>query len=359
MRVLFDAYWWCSGSAAVRRVMREIVFAWEREYPDDQMCLVVRARELAAVRREVRPGTLLTPSRLRPQAALAALGTAHAARSFEPHLVISHNFASLSKNSAVLLHDVIFKTNPEWFTRKERLYFSAMIPLARRSDLVIASSRTEASRIQRYVRATPVVPVGISVAGGLLEAVSASGFGSLLSRRFALAVGRLTTRKNLWNAIAAALEANVAAPDFPLVVVGTAEGVAATLPPGTHDAVKDGRLIFVGFVTDDQLKWLYENARLSIYVSMDEGYGMPPLESLALGTPVVVSDIAVMRENLGEYATYADPTNVSSIARAIMSEASAALTEERVAVLREHGRALTWAQVVSGIRHAAKEVGHD
>ncbi|MCL8249800.1 MULTISPECIES: glycosyltransferase family 1 protein [Aeromicrobium] len=359
MRVLFDAYWWCSGSAAVRRVMREVVIAWAAEFPDDHICLVVRRRHLEDVRKEVAPETLLVPSRMRPQAALAVLGTSYAARTFKPDLVISHNFASLSKNSAVFLHDVLFKTNPEWFTIKERIYFSTMIPLARRSDVVIASSRNEASRIRRFVRETPVVAAGISVAGGLLEAPTTDGFSTLTSRRFMLAVGRLTPRKNLARTIAAALEADLATPQFPLVVVGAAEGSSAALPPGSDEAVNDRRLIFTGFVTDIELKWLYQNARLSVYVSMDEGYGMPPLESLALGTPVVVSDIDVMRENLGIHATYADPTDVASIAQAMTYEASTELTQERIQSLRAHGSSLTWAQVVSSIRHAAEEFVND
>ncbi|KQX74273.1 hypothetical protein ASD10_03225 [Aeromicrobium sp. Root472D3] len=123
--------------------------------------------------------------------------------------------------------------------------------------------------------------------------------------------------------------------------------------------MNDRRLIFTGFVTDIELKWLYQNARLSVYVSMDEGYGMPPLESLALGTPVVVSDIDVMRENLGIHATYADPTDVASIAQAMTYEASTELTQERIQSLRAHGSSLTWAQVVSSIRHAAEEFVND
>jgi glycosyltransferase involved in cell wall biosynthesis len=78
-------------------------------------------------------------------------------------------------------------------------------------------------------------------------------------------------------------------------------------------------IVFIGRVRDRELVQLYNNASVFVYIPFYEGFGLPPLEAMACGTPVLVSDIPVLREVCGNAALYADPKDVDAIAFQIQS----------------------------------------
>jgi glycosyltransferase involved in cell wall biosynthesis len=78
-----------------------------------------------------------------------------------------------------------------------------------------------------------------------------------------------------------------------------------------------GSIDEVGYVSDEQLRALYQNASCFVFPSLYEGFGLPPLEAMASGCPVVASDIPPLRETCGDAALYCDPTNPEDIARQI------------------------------------------
>ncbi|MFZ5562463.1 MAG: glycosyltransferase family 4 protein [Thermodesulfobacteriota bacterium] len=81
----------------------------------------------------------------------------------------------------------------------------------------------------------------------------------------------------------------------------------------------DDRVIFTGFVRDTVLTGLYRNADMLVAPSMGEGFDLPPLEAMALGTPVICSDIEVHRELLDDAAVFFDPVSADGLAAAILS----------------------------------------
>jgi glycosyltransferase involved in cell wall biosynthesis len=232
-------------------------------------------------------------------------------------LTITHNFTPAVGRSAVFVHDVMFQTSPEWFTRPERLYF-ALIPLTLpRADVVLTSSVTEARRIERCNRRVGTVhPIGLAVGSALAGADPAPPEGVAPAERFVLSVGRLNVRKNLAFTFAAALRSGALTPERPLVVVGQPQGKGIELDPSVQDAVEEGLIRFLGRIGDGELAWLYAHAELFVYLSLDEGFGLPPIEALTFGCPVLVSDIPVFRENLGDQATFVDPHDVEAAAQA-------------------------------------------
>src|SRR5438105_7080560 len=101
------------------------------------------------------------------------------------------------------------------------------------------------------------------------------------------------------------------------------------------DLLGDG-LIPAGYVTDGELRALYENAACFIFPSFYEGFGLPPLEAMHCGCPVIVSDRASLPEVCGEAAVYCDPDDPADIARQLrLVLTSSALRRE----LREAGLA--------------------
>nr|WP_244962869.1 glycosyltransferase [Cryobacterium roopkundense] len=139
----------------------------------------------------------------------------------------------------------------------------------------------------------------------------------LQGSRYFLTVGRLNVRKNLQHTVLAALQSGELSPQTPLVIVGEADGKLGLVDRQCRDAVTSGAVIFTGFVSEARLRWLYRNASLFLFLSLGEGFGMPPLEAAYFGAPLLVSDLPVFRETLGTRARYVDPTHITTIARAI------------------------------------------
>lgn len=319
MRILYDTYWWSSGPVSGRVVVRELLAAWREEFPGDELVLACRARDHDVVR-EAFPGHETVRIHGRPHGIATLTQYPFHARRRQVDAAFTQNFAPPWVWTATFIHDVMYQTNPEWFTRPERAYFWLIPRFARRADLVLTSSRHEADRIRRCNPRIPrVTAIGLSVASSLTDAVpNRPGFTAGLSS-YLLTVGRLNIRKNLETALRGALASEVLRPDRPLIVIGGEDGKSAVMPEEVREAAQRGIVVFVPRVSDDELAWLYAHADLFLCLSLDEGFGLPPVEALHFGTPVVVSDIAVFRENLGDLATYVDPLDTDAIASAVAS----------------------------------------
>lgn len=318
MRIVFDAYWWVSGPPSMRHVVRETVTEWARQFPGDELSIVVRTKELRTARSSTPSSVAVYGTRWWPQALLATVACRRIARRTGADVVYTQNFAASTRQvSAVFIHDVLFVTNPEWFSRIERAYFAFMPRLAHRADVVLTSSSTEAARIAGHSSAKRVVPVGIGLSTELAGSEDVDPVPGLATGQFLLTVGRLNVRKNLATAIAAALQSECVGTAKPLVVVGSANGRREPMPDSVATAVADGRVRFTGFVSEAQLRWLYANTCLFLLLSRGEGFGMPGIEALHFGAPMIVSDIDVFREIIPSEIPRVDPTDPTAIAEAI------------------------------------------
>ena len=108
-----------------------------------------------------------------------------------------------------------------------------------------------------------------------------------------------------------------------------------------------GRIHFCGFVDEDDQPALFSAASKFAWPSLFEGFGLPPLEAMACGTPVVSSDTSSMAETLGAAATLVDPYDVESFAEALRTDASIDTDQ-----LRAHAAAFTWKHTVQLTLHA-------
>lgn len=317
LRVLYDIYWWGTGPISGRVVVREILKAWREVSPRDEFVLAVRPQDRAAVEAEF-DGLPTVSIHGRPHGVATLLQYGHHARRQKVDVALTQNFAPPGVFSAIFIHDVMFQTNPEWFTLPERAYFWLIPTFARRAGLVLTSSENEVARIRsRNPHLRRVEAIGLSVATSLTEATPARPAVAAGVEGFALTVGRLNVRKNLGTALVGALRSGRLSDRKPLLVVGGEDGKTAELPPEVRVATEAGLIRFVPYVTDAELAWLYANAEVFVYVALDEGFGLPPIEALHFGTPVVVSDISVFHENLGSSATYVNPHDPDAIADAI------------------------------------------
>lgn len=352
MRVVFDGYWWMDGPPSGKMVVRELVAAWIDEFPDDSVLVAVPKRDVSKVAPLLSPTASLLPTYI-PQHALSnALELYWTARREQADVVICQNFAPLFGKSTVFVHDVLFQTNPEWFSRSERLYLGLIPWLARRASTIVTSSSNEATRI---VRSNPTLPkaiaVGLAPSIALTQAVPRQPTRILTIQGFFLSVARLNVRKNLATIIDASFRTKAVGPHSPLIVVGEPDGASENLPGSAKSMLDDGSLIFLGTVSDDELAWLYHAATALLFLSRDEGFGLPPVEARHFGCPVIVSDIPIFRETLGHDAVFVAPDDLDAIADAITAAAESPVQRA------PHVHVDDWKTVARRYRTAIDSVG--
>jgi glycosyltransferase involved in cell wall biosynthesis len=205
--------------------------------------------------------------------------------------------------TVVTVHDLAVLRNPEWFPPWTRTYAPRIVPrMIRAAARVIAVSEFTAREIEELL-GIPRDRVRV-VANGVEPVFTSAGPGA--EGDYVLAVGTLEPRKNLQRTIEAANRVGVE-----LRVVGESGW-------GRVDA----GVAWQGRVDDEELARLYRGARCLVYPSYYEGFGIPVLEALACGTPVVTSRGSAMEEVAGDAAVLVDPLDVESIAAGIVEASS-------------------------------------
>src|SRR5207237_4371829 len=135
---------------------------------------------------------------------------------------------------------------------------------------------------------------------------------------FLLFVGTLEPRKNLLTLLKAFAEVVRDARFRPQLIVAGGEG---WLMEDTFTFVRAAgiadRVRLIGYVNDDELRALYSSCRAFIYPSLYEGFGLPPLEALACGAPVIASRIAALEETIGDAGILVDPLDIHSLVAVI------------------------------------------
>lgn len=270
------------------------------------------------------------------QLALPALAARHrAALVYSPA-----NLAPLAwPRNVVVLHDVAALRHPEWYSAGYAAWQRRVVPaLARRARAVVTVSRFSREQIAETL---DLDPAGIEViAGGVGErfhpGADAGGAARALdlARPYALTLATGYPRKNQGALGAAARRLGEAGID--LVAAGGERPHMRSEPPASGVRT-------LGYVPDDLLPGLFAGARAFVLASREEGFGLPCLEAMAAGVPVVAGDSGALPETCDGAALLVDPDDPDAIAEAL---ARAALDEGEGERLRTAGlaraRTLTW-----------------
>jgi glycosyltransferase involved in cell wall biosynthesis len=236
--------------------------------------------------------------------------------------------------TVVTVHDLAILRAPEAFPRWHRLYGKAGLDrVLRAADTVVAVSEFTRSEVTALADVPAerirVVPNGI-------DAVFTPD-GPRADGDYVLAVGTLEPRKNLRRAVDAAAEAGVE-----LRVVGAR---------GWGDVDVEG---WVGEIPDAELAALYRGARCVVYPSLYEGFGLPVLEAMACGSPVVTSSATAMEEVAGGAAVLVDPLDPSAIAAGI--EEAIARRDELVPLGAARAREFPWSRAADAVEALWREL---
>lgn len=199
---------------------------------------------------------------------------------------------------------------------------------------------------------TAFTPRSIEHTRGALKAFS------LEHRAYILSVGTIEPRKNLSHVLQAfARLPTLLQQRFPLVIAGARGWQAGDLERELRVLSAQGRVRFLGHVNDEQLVNLYAGAALFVFPSLYEGFGLPPLEAMASGTPVLVSDAGSLREVVGDAAPKLDPRDPEGTAsrmQALLEDPSAREAYVRRGIVQ--ASRFTWAacaERTAAVLHAA------
>ncbi len=220
------------------------------------------------------------------------------------------------------IYDLIHLVFPEHYTLLHRLYFRLVLPRAlRRAAKVITISRCSRGDLVSYYGLPenkiaivyPAVEEKFRPAGDR-RALADFKRRHRLPDRFVLYVGNRKRHKNLAGLLAAFAKLGPEARSHRLVLSGRPDEATALLA-GRY-GIAD-RLAYAPDVSDDELPLLYGAADVFVFPSLYEGFGLPPLEALACGTPTVVSNTSALPEVVGAAALQADPCDPDGLAAAI------------------------------------------
>ncbi|MEA3459784.1 MAG: glycosyltransferase family 1 protein [Chloroflexota bacterium] len=223
------------------------------------------------------------------------------------------------------VHDLSFLRVPECFDANLRIYLEEAVPRSvRRADLVLADSESTKRDLVGLLDANPamvkVVYPGVDerfcpIANEVVLEEVRKRYG--LPQRFVLSLGTLQPRKNFPRLIEAYSLLVTHHASLKLVIVGGKGWFYDEIFAKVRELGLEGRVIFPGFIAEEDLPALYSLAELLVFPSLYEGFGLPPLEAMACGVPVVTSNTSSLPEVVGDAGLMVQPTDVEGLAEAM------------------------------------------
>lgn len=213
----------------------------------------------------------------------------------------------LIRNKIMTIHDLSFLENRKWFSKYYYWWYKLMTPLAvRTSKYIITVSEFSKKEILRFYPFLSERCICVIYSGPDKSKFRHLEEVPIPTERFALAVSSLDPRKNFSRLI----EAFQGISNCSLYIVG---GNNRVFTQQTTDSQIGNNIKFLGRVSDEELLRLYNQAVCFIFPSIYEGFGLPPIEAMCCGCPVLVSDLEVHREVCADAAIYFDPYQVEDI----------------------------------------------
>jgi glycosyltransferase involved in cell wall biosynthesis len=257
-----------------------------------------------------------------------------------------------ARSIVLTVHDVCPDVHPDFFPPSIRARFRWLLlkGVARATRIIVPSELTRRELVQHY----PVSPDKIVVVpDGVREGMPSDGDPGetpfderAWPRDFALYVGRFHARKNIERLIDAFARSQARRNGLHLVLAGRDLWSGARIADHIRALGLEREVHCPGHVSDATLGELYKRARLFAFVSLHEGFGIPPVEAMAHGVPVLSSNVSAMPEILGDAAHYTSPYDVEEMAHAFDRVAQdQTLRAELVARGRQRAQVYAWPQL--------------
>jgi len=228
----------------------------------------------------------------------------------------------------VTVHDLVHLRFPETMDRRNYLGLKTLLrPSLWRARRITADSQATADDLRKFlgIAADKISVVYPGIAGDFHprepeEAGQHASAAFGLKGPYLLTVSTVEPRKNL----TALFQAYGALPEsvrrrWPLIIAGASGWRNDAIYAAADALIREGSVRFLGYVADQDLPWLYAGATVFLFPSIYEGFGIPIVEAMATGIPVIASEIPVTREVAADAVSYVAPTDTAAWARAIAS----------------------------------------
>ncbi len=240
---------------------------------------------------------------------------------FSPHIFSS----SVSKKCKTIttFHDLSFENYPEFYSTGKNYWHFSMNPKkqAQKADKIIAVSRSTKDDLVKIYGIEPEKIKVIYSGIGLESRIKNQESRILeirkkynLPKKYILYLGTLEPRKNIIGLIKAFEILNT---KYKLVIAGSKGWLYEDIFKIVKNSPAKDNIIFTGFIDDKDKAALYGLADLFVYPSFYEGFGFPPLEAMAAGTPVITSNFSSLPEAVGDAAITVNPYNIDELTKAI------------------------------------------
>ncbi|MCY4537783.1 MAG: glycosyltransferase family 1 protein [Chloroflexi bacterium] len=268
--------------------------------------------------------------------------------------------------SLLTVHDLSFIRVPDAASPSLRRYLEAVVPRSvKRADHVLADSQATKDDLMEFYR-TPADKISVlysAVDSRFGRVTDESALQEVLDRHglkdlaYVLSVGTVQPRKNYSGAIRALSRLRDEGIDLHYAVAGGSGWLEDEMYRSIRDTAMDDRVHILGFIPDEDLPALYSGARALLAVSLYEGFGLPVLEAMACGTPVITSNLSSLPEVAGDAGILVDPLDTEAISDAIMRLLTdAALRKQLVAAGLEHVKRFSWARAASQLKSIYDEL---
>ena len=201
------------------------------------------------------------------------------------------------------------------FSIKQQVYKWVNKKVAKKSVAIITPSEYVKRDVANFTSVDPnKITVTYEAAGQIKDAPEP--LIELDGKKFIMYLGRPQPHKNLWRLIQAFEQLSQQHPDLYLTLAGKPDKAYGQIQDKVKEAGING-VVFTGSITEGQLRWMYENCAVYVFPSLSEGFGLPGLEAMSHGAPVVSSNATCLPEIYGDAPMYFNPLDVNSIALSI------------------------------------------
>jgi len=321
MRIVIDAR---ESGTSTGRYIDKLVENLYRLKPNHEIIVLTKSARVGYLRK-VAPGFKIEKSDFPEFSFSEQVGFLRQLRRLKPDLVhfgMTQQPVLYKGKSVTTIHDLTTirfdnpAKNPAVYRAKQQVYKRVIKRAAKKSTYLITPSKYVKQDVAQYAKVSPnKVLVTYEAADRITQKLQPVP--RLKGKVFLMYVGRATPHKNLDRLVKAFEQLHARYPDLMLALAGKMDPNYRRLEAYVTSRRLASSVVFTDFVTEGELRWMYENTAAYVFPSLSEGFGLPMLEAMIHGAPVVSSNATCLPEIGGDAAHYFNPQKVSDIAAKI------------------------------------------